>query len=181
MRSTSFILVIILFVCCNSKPSIKITHSEKKDETLKQLRDVTWNYIDTVLVDQNANVFVKFETVLDTDMSDILNNWVKYNKQEIDDEEKNLFSQLTIANYDSAYVAKHDTTFIKGQGILSKVQIKFSGLSFNRDTTKIATVLSVLFGDTSKSEFISGWQDIVVYKKENTGWKIKKRSPIIEY
>ena len=167
-------LLTILLAFCKSKSTISVT--ENHNDIPKQLRLATLNYLDTIF-DEGSKIDIEFNPTLDSGLFTKLNNWVKYNKKKLGDEDLEILSKLPFLNFDNKYLNSGDTSFLKGQKAESIVDIKFRGLAFNNDTTRIATVLSVLFGELQNS----GWEELIVYLKVGKHWTISKREVILEY
>ncbi|MBK7375570.1 MAG: hypothetical protein IPJ02_08425 [Chitinophagaceae bacterium] len=169
------LLLTAYFISCDNSETSR--NKENEPDIPKHLTQATLSYLDT-LFEQGTSVSIKFTTRLDSNIFSILSKWTSYNEAKIGKDDKWLFSKLLQSNFNSLYLSSGDTTFLKGQiGIKSYVQVNFGGLSFNEDTTKMATVLAVLFGEEIKS----GWQEVIVYKKIGNRWAINKRNMILEY
>jgi len=169
-----FLLTMHLTSCSNKETNIV---KESKPNIPKQLKQATLTYLDTLFED-GTSVTLKFTMRLDSSLFSTLNTWTSYNEAKIDKDDKSLFVKLTQINFDSLYLSTGDTSFVKGQKKEDNpVLINFGGLSFNKDTTKIATVLAVLFG----KEIKSGWQEVIVFVNGDKGWTIMKRNIILEY
>ena len=75
---------------------------------------------------------------------------------------------------------KYDTTLLTHASNADKVtQIHFDGFAFNSDTTKIATVVGVYFGD--EGEMISGWKEFLVFSRQGNSFTLTKRGIVVEY
>lgn len=168
-------LLTIFFASCDNRKASKIV--ETKTDIPRLLTQTTLSYLDT-LFEQGTSISIKLTAKLDSNLFSVLNSWILYNESKIEKGDKLLFGKLLKSNFDSLYLSSADTAFVKGQNRNgNSVLINFGGLSFNRDTTEISTVLAVLFGEEIKS----GWQEAIVFKKVDKVWTIKNRNIILEY
>src|SRR5690606_25977423 len=100
-----------------------------------------------------------------------LQNWIRHNENKISSGDKEVLNMLNKSQVDSLLFIKYDTTLFTSASKVDKVtQIHFNGFAYSYDTTKIATVVGVYFGD--EGERITGWKEFLVFSRQGSSYTI---------
>lgn len=149
------------------------------ENIIHQVRQRTLHYLDTT-IDNDSKRLVRFHSNLDSSTYQTLQNWIFHNENKIQSGDKEVLNLLNKPHVDSLVLMKYDTTLLPSISNAHKVtQIHFNGFTFNSDTTKIAVVVGVYFGDEDES--ITGWQEFLVFSKQGSSYTISKRGIVTEY
>jgi hypothetical protein len=186
MKLKTLIPLILMMTSCarpqkESHPSIHLG-----DSTLVSISNLLISEIDTSIL-ATFRIELNHSSCLDSSMISIIQYWAHDTTGRFTNQEKSNILKLGSRECDSLVLDK--TRFNKKRLLKNGTNLKlkeryllnFSKMIFNDSLDEAYTILGTYFKSYNDPVAHGGWEEIVIFDKSDSKWKVSKRLKVLEY